>query len=121
MRQMRSVCRFAAAKASFYRAEQAAGGRDWESEAMRKHYRFYGEVQGVGFRYRASQAARSLELTGWVRNDYDGSVEMELQGTEAEIDRVVEMIQAGRYVDIIDMEVKKLPEVVGERGFDVRM
>ena len=46
---------------------------------------------------------------------------MELQGTEAEIDRVVEMIQAGRYVDIIDMEVKKLPEVVGERGFDVRM
>ena len=80
---------------------------------MRKHYRFYGEVQGVGFRYRASQAARSLELTGWVRNDYDGS--------EEEIGRVVEMIQAGRYVNIIDMEVKKLPEVVGERGFDVRM
>ena len=77
-----------------YRAVQAAGGRDWESETMRKHHRFYGEVQGVGFRYRASQAARSLGLTGWVRNDYDGSVEMELQGTEEEIGRVVEMIQA---------------------------
>lgn len=121
MRQMRSVCRFAVEKASFCRAGQAAGGRDWESETMRKYYRFYGEVQGVGFRYRASQAARSLGLTGWVRNDYDGSVEMELQGTEEEIDRVVEMIQAGRYVDIIDMEVKELPEVVEEWGFDVRM
>lgn len=87
---------------------------------MRRHYRFYGEVQGVGFRYRASQAAKSLGLTGWVRNDFDGSVEMEIQGTEEEMDRVVVMIQAGRYVDISDIEVKNLPEVVGERGFGVR-
>lgn len=88
---------------------------------MRRHYRFYGEVQGVGFRYRASQAAKSLGLTGWVRNDFDGSVEMEMQGTEAEMNRVIEMIQAGLYVDISDIEVENLPEVAGERGFDVRM
>lgn len=88
---------------------------------MRKHYRFYGEVQGVGFRYRASQAAKSLGLTGWVRNDFDGSVEMEMQGTEEEMNRVIEMIQAGLYVDISDIEVKNLPEIAGERGFDVRM
>ena len=87
---------------------------------MRRHYRFYGEVQGVGFRYRASQAAKSLGLTGWVRNDFDGTVEMEIQGTEAEMDRVVVMIQAGRYVDISDIEVKNLPEVEGEHGFSVR-
>ncbi len=88
---------------------------------MRRHYRFYGEVQGVGFRYRASQAAKSLGLTGWVRNDFDGSVEMEMQGTEEEMNRVIEMIQAGLYVDISDIEVKNLPEIAGERGFDVRM
>lgn len=88
---------------------------------MRRHYRFYGEVQGVGFRYRASQAAESLGLTGWVRNDFDGSVEMEMQGTEEEMNRVIEMIQAGLYVDISDIEVKNLPEIAGERGFDVRM
>lgn len=88
---------------------------------MRRHYRFYGEVQGVGFRYRASQAAKSLGLTGWVKNDFDGSVEMEMQGTEEEMNRVIEMIQAGLYVDISDIEVKNLPEIAGERGFDVRM
>lgn len=88
---------------------------------MRRNYRFYGEVQGVGFRYRASQAARSLGLTGWVRNDFDGSVEMEVQGTEEEMNRVIEMIQAGRYVDISDVKIKNLPELEGERGFDIRM
>ena len=88
---------------------------------MRRHYRFYGEVQGVGFRHRATQAAKSLGLTGWVRNDFDGSVEMEMQGTEEEMNRVIEMIQAGLYVDISDIEVKNLPEIAGERGFDVRM
>lgn len=88
---------------------------------MRRNYRFYGEVQGVGFRYRASQAARSLGLTGWVRNDFDGSVEMEIQGTPEEMDRVIEMLHAGRYVGISGMEVKELPEFEGERGFDVRL
>ena len=37
------------------------------------------------------------------------------------MNRVIEMIQAGLYVDISDIEVKNLPEIAGERGFDVRM
>ena len=32
---------------------------------VRRHYRIYGRVQGVGFRYRAKYAAQSLNLTGW--------------------------------------------------------
>ena len=46
----------------------------------RRHYRFYGRVQGVGFRYRAQYTASHLGLTGWVANLWDGSVEMEAQG-----------------------------------------
>lgn len=42
---------------------------------IRKEYRFYGRVQGVGFRYHANYAAQQLGITGWVRNCYDGSVE----------------------------------------------
>ena len=39
-----------------------------------------GQVQGVGFRYRARYAAQTLDLTGWVENEDDGSVTLEVQG-----------------------------------------
>ena len=47
---------------------------------VRKHIYFSGQVQGVGFRYRAKNAARANDLTGWVDNLWDGRVEMEVQG-----------------------------------------
>ena len=46
----------------------------------RLRLRFVGEVQGVGFRWTARRVAQELGLTGWVRNEWDGSVRMELQG-----------------------------------------
>ncbi|MCI1497608.1 MAG: acylphosphatase [Atopobiaceae bacterium] len=42
---------------------------------------FVGQVQGVGFRWTSRRIALELGLTGWVRNEWDGSVRMELQGT----------------------------------------
>ena len=56
---------------------------------VRKHIIFYGYVQGVGFRYRARHAADLYGCTGWVRNEWDGSVSMEIQGEESQIDQVV--------------------------------
>jgi len=50
--------------------------KDW----IREHIIFHGRVQGVGFRYQAMYAARSFDLTGWVENLPDGSVEMEVRG-----------------------------------------
>ncbi|MFR7945134.1 acylphosphatase [Sellimonas intestinalis] len=51
---------------------------------IRKHVYFYGRVQGVGFRWRAVQTAKDLHLTGWVRNMYNGNVEMEVQGKQCD-------------------------------------
>ena len=52
---------------------------------------FYGRVQGVGFRYRARHAAELYGCTGWVRNEWDGSVTMEIQGTGEACDKVITM------------------------------
>lgn len=55
------------------------------AEVRRLSLRFIGEVQGVGFRWTSQRLANQLGLTGWVRNEWDGSVSMELQGTNDKI------------------------------------
>lgn len=86
----------------------------------RKHIVFSGSVQGVGFRYRARHAADLYGCTGWVRNEWDGSVTMEIQGEEDAIDRVILAIEAGRYVEILNMAVRTVEIDPDERSFRVR-
>lgn len=50
-------------------------------------------------------------------NLYDGSVEMEAQGKEEELDRLEAMIRQGRYVDVADLTVKEIEEREEERSF----
>lgn len=75
-------------------------------DKVRKHIFFYGRVQGVGFRYYSVNKARQLGLTGWVRNLYDGSVEMEVQGPERFIDELIIFLQNRRFVEIDDIKAK---------------
>lgn len=87
---------------------------------IRKHITFYGWVQGVGFRYRARHAANLYTCTGWVRNEWDGSVTMEIQGTEEAIDKVILAIERGTYVRIESMDSRTIPLVENEYGFRTR-
>ena len=87
---------------------------------IRKHFIFTGRVQGVGFRYRANHAANGIGVTGWVKNCFDGSVEMEVQGTEEQINRVLVMINKGEYVMIDRIKTTVIPVVENERGFHIR-
>lgn len=87
---------------------------------IRKYFRFYGRVQGVGFRYRAYYAARSFGVTGYVKNLYDGSVEMEAQASEECIDKMVLSIEKGNFILIENMEVKDIPIIDDEREFLVK-
>lgn len=83
---------------------------------IRYKMQFFGRVQGVGFRYHAYYKARSLGLTGWVENRYDGSVLMEVQGEQRAIDELVIHLKNQRFIDIEDMTVKQIP-VIEERDF----
>lgn len=89
------------------------------SGIIRKRMKIYGRVQGVGFRYRAEQAAGLLGITGWVRNAEDGTVEMEAQGSEAAINKMMTFINGGTYVRIDRLETEII-ETEKESGFGVR-
>lgn len=76
---------------------------------QRKRFQFYGDVQGVGFRWRAYHNAQDLGLSGWVRNEYDGSVTMEVQGEREKIQRLIQILQNQRWIDIRFYDEKELP------------
>ena len=90
------------------------------SEVVRKHIVFHGRVQGVGFRYTAKYMAQSLELTGWVRNEYDGTVTMEVQGRETLINKLLVRLNHDRFITIEWMDTEEIPLVDTERSFSVR-
>ena len=89
------------------------------TEIIRKHIIFIGRVQGVGFRWRAQMTAESLGVSGWVRNLYDGSVEMEAEGREEAIDALVLALDQSSYVRIDEMKVRRIPPE-GGYGFHIR-
>lgn len=85
---------------------------------IRKHIYFSGSVQGVGFRYRAYYIAQSLSLTGWVKNLWDGRVEMEIQGPAYGIEQMLEELAHQRFIQIEGIEAADIP-CVDEVGFDI--
>ncbi|BCL74954.1 acylphosphatase [Jeongeupia sp. HS-3] len=64
-------------------------------EFIAKRLRVYGKVQGVGFRFYTVREALRLNLTGWVRNRLDGSVEIQAQGRTAAIDDFLHWARIG--------------------------
>ncbi|MRG59503.1 acylphosphatase [Agromyces sp. CFH 90414] len=55
----------------------------------------HGEVQGVGYRYATRRQARRRDLSGWVRNLPDGSVEAEIEGDDEMVESMLGWLAAG--------------------------
>lgn len=87
---------------------------------IRKWFKFYGSVQGVGFRWRAKYCAGYYGITGWAANCSDGSVEAEFQGKETDIDSALLMIEKGTFINIENIETKIIPLKEHETLFEIR-
>ena len=70
----------------------------------------------MGFRYHATYKARLLGLTGWVRNCYDGTVEMEVQGDAEAIAALLLYLHSQRFIQIKRMDEETI-ERKEEREF----
>ncbi|MBC7189494.1 acylphosphatase [Candidatus Aerophobetes bacterium] len=64
-------------------------------EKKRAHILVEGKVQGVFFRATAKQVANSLGVKGWVKNRWDGKVELLVEGEEDAINRMIKWCHKG--------------------------
>ena len=81
---------------------------------------FTGRVQGVFFRATAEEIARRHDVTGWVRNERDGSVRCVVEGDTAELDRLVNAIQLAKRANIDNTDITRLDATDEFEGFSVR-
>ena len=66
-----------------------------QTKTERLHALVEGRVQGVGFRYFVLTAAQELHLTGWVRNRYDGNVEVTAEGPRKDLETLIFFLRKG--------------------------
>ena len=59
------------------------------------HARIEGMVQGVGFRFSTVHQARRLGLSGYVRNLWDGAIEVVAEGPEQQLQRLERWLHHG--------------------------
>ncbi|MFR0589692.1 acylphosphatase [Bifidobacterium apri] len=102
-------------------ASHADTPRSQSSQSQsRVHMVVTGVVQGVGFRYFTVMAARRYDLTGWVRNRMDGSVELEAQGAGIDVERFERAVEGGpRWSRVEHVDIDIVPVVPGEQSFSV--
>ena len=79
-----------------------------------------GRVQGVAFRAYTQQRAERLGVTGWVRNEPDGSVAGHFEGDDAAVDALVDWCRTGpRMARVRNVAVREA-RVLGAGSFDLR-
>lgn len=87
-----------------------------EKESHRLHAIVEGRVQGVGFRYFTQEQAVFLGLTGWVRNRWNGTVELVAEGPQTDLDVLLKRISRGPRVGTTQNVKYDWQDATGEFG-----
>jgi acylphosphatase len=81
--------------------------------------RVTGRVQGVSFRWYAAREAGRLGLTGWVRNEPDGSVAAHLEGPDDAVEEMADWCGHGPPAARVEqVEVRDVP-ATGASSFEI--
>ena len=92
-----------------------------ENQTQRLHARIEGRVQGVGFRYFTERTTSELNVTGWVRNRRDGTVEVVAEGDKETLDKLVSRLRSGPSAAFVSHLQQERREATGEfKEFRVR-
>lgn len=85
------------------------------------HMIINGRVQGVGFRFSAQQKAKEFGIKGWVRNRKNGSVEIEAEGKERNLQSFIEAIKHGPspYAKINKVNIDSSDKTKGFNSFQI--
>jgi acylphosphatase len=82
--------------------------------------RYEGQVQGVGFRFNAVRQSAGLSVHGFVRNEPDGSVLMDVEGDAQDVKRLLKRIEAEMCENIEAFDVDERPLSGSAGGFNIQ-
>ena len=91
-----------------------------EKASQARRFVVRGRVQGVGFRWFVEREAHVLGVSGWVRNNADGSVEVLAQGTRDQLLGLRSRLRQGpRAARVDDVEESEVGPVAGLSSFRI--
>ena len=81
----------------------------------------HGRVQGIGFRYHVNEYATGLGLHGYVRNLHDGRVEILAQGSQKNIQKIINYVRSSPgFSHVIKLDIDWEESLNGLSSFHVR-
>ena len=90
-------------------------------DPIAKRFLVRGRVQGVGFRWFVEREAHMLKISGWVRNNPDGTVELFAQGTRDQLAGLHARLREGPRAARVDgVDVSDAEPVAGSVSFQIR-
>jgi len=91
------------------------------SEKVRLRAVVHGRVQGVNFRYYTRRQAHQLGVTGYVRNVWDGTVEVVAEGTRPKLGQLLRWLHTGPSMAFVEkVDAQWLPAMDEFTSFEVR-
>lgn len=93
--------------------------RELPPGTIRKEFHFEGNVQNIGFRFEVQSHAKPLGITGYAKNNDDGTVTVQLQGNLEDINRVISDLQNIDRIQIDSMTEKEIPLDYYEKDFSI--
>jgi len=90
-------------------------------ETLAKRFYVSGAVQGVGFRFFAERAAARLGISGYVKNLFDGRVEVYAIGNAAQLDALKSELRRGPRMAGVEQVNENNAEILTRfsRGFSI--